>query len=164
MFLQIIILVLLINLRLLTEKQHKISKIADFFGPEFLSLIKLIYFSCFSCDIFHVALIKRQNKLLLKHQLAQNTYQLCLILSYRYPLHAASEMGHVKVVNSLIQAGGDVNEKNGSGFTPLHLASMNGHVEVITALLAAGADKTIKNSYNITPHDYAKIRDCINAL
>ena len=74
-------------------------------------------------------------------------------------------MGQVKVVNSLIQAGGDVNEQNGrSGETPLQRASLYGHLEVIIALLAAGADKTIKNEDGKTPHDVAEDQDCKYAL
>ena len=70
----------------------------------------------------------------------------------------------MEVVKKLIQAGRDVNEQNGSGFTPLHAASENGHVEVITALLAAGADKTLKDHSGYTPHRVAKNQDCKNAL
>jgi len=82
-----------------------------------------------------------------------------------YPLHVASKDGHVEVVKSLFQAGGDVNEKDEEdGSTPLHLASKNGHVEVITALLAIGADKTIQNRYGKTAHSYARNRKCRNAL
>ena len=70
----------------------------------------------------------------------------------------------MKEVKKLIQAGGDVNEQNGSGWTPLHYASHYGHVEVISALLAAGADKTLKNKLGRTPHDVAKNQDVKNAL
>ena len=71
----------------------------------------------------------------------------------------------MEVVKTLIQAGGDVNEKEEEmGYTPLHNASSNGHEEVITALLAAGADKKIKNKRSQTPYDYAKNQDCKNAL
>merc|ERR1711974_455453 len=82
-------------------------------------------------------------------------------------LHWASLNGHVEVVKSLIQAGGDVNMQSESGWTPLHCASQNGHVEVITALLAAGADKTIKTKQGQTPHDvtaYMLNQDCIMPL
>ena len=71
----------------------------------------------------------------------------------------------MEVVKKLIQAGGDVNEKEEEdGASPLHVASRNGHVEVITALLAAGADKKIKDIIGQTPHDVAKNQDCKNAL
>ena len=70
----------------------------------------------------------------------------------------------MEAVKKLIQAGGDINEEDGIGWTPLHLASENGHVEVITALLAAGADKTIRDEDGKTPHDVAKNQDCKNAL
>ena len=86
-------------------------------------------------------------------------------------LHAASENGHVEVVERLIQAGGELNRGDKWGDTPLHNASMYGHVEVITALLAAGADKTIEDWIDCygcdgmkTPYDYAKNQDCRNAL
>ena len=68
------------------------------------------------------------------------------------------------MVKKLIQAGGDVNEKDVVGATPLHWASHYGHVEVITALLAAGADKTIKDEDGKTPHDVAKNQACKDAL
>ena len=70
----------------------------------------------------------------------------------------------MEVVKKLIQAGGDVNEKDKWGFTPLHRASANGQVEVITALLAAGADKTLQDNSGRTPHDVAKKEDCKHAL
>jgi len=72
-----------------------------------------------------------------------------------YGLHEASRFGNLEVVNSLIQAGRDVNSQDVAGWTPLHHASMKGHVEVIIALLAAGADKTIKNKWGGTPRGVA---------
>ena len=80
-------------------------------------------------------------------------------------LHAASENGHVEVVDILVQAGGQVNTQGGKdGSTPLHLSSAKDHVEVITALLTAGAGTTIKSNSGRTPHDVAKNQDCKNAL
>ena len=79
-------------------------------------------------------------------------------------LHQASKFGNLAVVNSLIQAGGDINTMDERDSTPLHEASRHGQVEVITALLAAGADKTIKNKQRQKPRDVAKNQECMIAL
>ena len=53
----------------------------------------------------------------------------------------ASGSGRLDEVRSLVKAGANVNEKDGSlGFTALMLAAGAGHLEVVKALLEAGAD------------------------
>jgi hypothetical protein len=56
------------------------------------------------------------------------------------PLLAASQQGHVPVVQSLLEAGADVDKARDDGWTALIIASKKGHVPVVQALLQAGAD------------------------
>jgi ankyrin repeat protein len=55
------------------------------------------------------------------------------------PLHFAAHRGYLEIVESLLEAGGDVNAREGcSGATPLHWAAEGGHPEVARALVRAG--------------------------
>ena len=68
----------------------------------------------------------------------------------------ASENGHVEVVDILIQAGVDVNQKHQDwGRTPLHVASRRGHVEVVNFLIQAGGEVDIQNEMYETPLHWA---------
>ena len=98
-------------------------------------------FSCFSYKT--LAFNKKKHWKITSH---------CFNLSSRYPLHAASGNGQVEAVKKLIQAGGDVNEKDDEYcFTPLHWASMNGHVEVVKTLIQAGGDINCQDRWGATP-------------
>src|ERR1019366_8283483 len=54
-------------------------------------------------------------------------------------LHAASEAGHLEIVQSLLEVGADVNERDEYHWTPLFLASNEGRVEVAKLLIEYGA-------------------------
>jgi hypothetical protein len=57
--------------------------------------------------------------------------------------HAAartSELGHDRIVATLIDAGAAVNVRTADGTTPLYLASQNGHERAVSALITAGAE------------------------
>lgn len=56
-----------------------------------------------------------------------------------FPLHAASTMGDIGVVRSLLEAGAEKDERDLTGRAPLHVAAEHGHLSVTCALLAAGA-------------------------
>ena len=60
-------------------------------------------------------------------------------------LHAASRMNRLKVVQSLLGHGADVNAPGMWGRTPLLFASVKGHLEVVRCLLEHGADVNAKD-------------------
>ena len=75
------------------------------------------------------------------------------------PLHYASDIGHLEVVNVLVAAGAEVNKTNVDGNTPLHDASRNGHLEVVKALIRAKADVRIENDQGQAPVDIARTNE-----
>lgn len=73
------------------------------------------------------------------------------------PLHQASERGHMKVVEYLLQfyppphlhkvsEGKDINRRDSSHATALELAALNGHSEIVELLLAHGALSSLPDS------------------
>ena len=76
------------------------------------------------------------------------------------PLIVAVEMGSIKIVRRLLEAGTDVNAHNEPqiGDTVLHRAAENGTLEMVQLLLQAGANPIIKGWMWLTPLDNAKGR------
>ncbi len=63
-----------------------------------------------------------------------------------------STPGAARIVHVLVQAGADVNAREGSKrCTALHMAARRGNVEIARALLQAGADPTLPDSQGVTP-------------
>ena len=69
------------------------------------------------------------------------------------PLHFAAFLGcGVGIVNSLLDAGADIEARDLGGETPLHFAVESGNPETVKALLNAGADREARNTDGMTPN------------
>ncbi len=78
-------------------------------------------------------------------------------------LIAASHLGHVEVVQALIDAGAPLDHVNNLGWTALIEAVILGdggarHTETVRALVAAGADADLADRDGSTPLDHARRR------
>jgi len=65
-------------------------------------------------------------------------------------LHFAAREGALDVVQSLIEAGADLDAVDAEGVNALIFATVGGHLETTAALLAAGADPNVADSYGRT--------------
>ncbi len=72
------------------------------------------------------------------------------------PLHVVCSWGDLDAVDTLIQAGADVNAIGELGKTPLFSAVIGESIEITKRLLAAGADPLIKDDDNRTVLDFAR--------
>ena len=63
-----------------------------------------------------------------------------------YPIHIATQNGHVDLVKHLIEMPVDVNLQNGTGTTALHMAKAYDYFWCARLLLNSGADPAIKNN------------------
>lgn len=70
--------------------------------------------------------------------------------SKHIPLHVASQMGNIEMVELLLAHGAPVNEVDIDKTTPLMLAAASGHENVIKCLLAAGAKVNLVNNKKYT--------------
>ena len=62
------------------------------------------------------------------------------------PLHQAAKTGDIKLLQSLITSGANVNEKDLNTWTPLHEAAHNGNIEAAELLISNGADVNSKDN------------------
>lgn len=65
------------------------------------------------------------------------------------PLHITCQNGHEEMTKVLIEAGANVNAKNGKGQTALHMAMSYDYYRVVVMLLEGGADKEQRNDDGI---------------
>lgn len=69
-----------------------------------------------------------------------------------FPIHAAANHGHSKVIQVLLQAGADVNTPHEKvRATPLQYAAASGHLEAVRTLLAAKANVNAEDTQGRTP-------------
>jgi ankyrin repeat protein len=72
------------------------------------------------------------------------------------PLHSAAAGGHADIVELLLSAGAEPNQRQLHGWTPLHAAAQNGDLRSLEALLAAGADPALRNDKGRSAADVAR--------
>jgi hypothetical protein len=66
-------------------------------------------------------------------------------------LVSAASNGNLPLVESLLERGSDIEEKDGSGDTPLNEAVRMSKIEVVRFLIEQGADLSTKNKSDTTP-------------
>ena len=59
-------------------------------------------------------------------------------LHRRCPLHEASQLGSIEMVEALLKARADPDPRSEAGLTPLALAAQKGHLKVVDTLLRRG--------------------------
>ena len=55
-------------------------------------------------------------------------------------LHVAASSGNIELLQTLIKAGVDLNEKNEEGWPAIHYAIVNGHFQCAAILIENGVD------------------------
>lgn len=68
----------------------------------------------------------------------------------------ASTMGHVSIVNLLLDYGADINQQDAERETPLHHAVRGNSIDVTKLLMLRGADYKLQNKCGNTAYDLAK--------
>ncbi len=74
-------------------------------------------------------------------------------------LHVAAVWNDVKAIETLLNAGADIDAGGDKGCTPLHDAVIQGNYEAAAALVSRGASLTILDEFCQTPLDHAEMRN-----
>lgn len=85
------------------------------------------------------------------------------ISAYR-GLHAAAAQDSDVDIRRLVQAGADLNARDGNGRTPLHVAAFQGHGTAARALIAAGAEPGLLDNQRYDAVTIAAVRDDVPTL
>jgi ankyrin repeat protein len=76
----------------------------------------------------------------------------------------AINTGEIATMEVILEAGGDVNIRGGSGRTPLQLAVLRGNYVAIETLLKRGADVNAKDNSGKTAASYARTVNILKLL
>ena len=82
------------------------------------------------------------------------------------PIHNAARTGNIQAVKQHLDAGTDVDAKDGFGLgrTPLHFAAREGHKKIVELLIDKGADMNAKANDGTTPLDMADDKETADLL
>lgn len=75
------------------------------------------------------------------------------------PLMNAIDMGDAPMVQSLIDSGADIRERDKRGITPLSRAVLSNYKDVVAVLIAKGSDVNAPDGIGLTPLHYASMVD-----
>ncbi len=71
------------------------------------------------------------------------------------PLHTVCTWGELPLVETLVEAGADVNFVGEHGNTPIYSAIVGESIDVVEYLIKKGARKNVKNEWGASPYSYA---------
>ena len=72
--------------------------------------------------------------------------------------------GHLEMLDTLVEAGVDIDNRNDNGATPLMYAASSGKATVVERLLAKGADVTPETLDGFSALDLAQTIECLTLL
>jgi len=81
------------------------------------------------------------------------------------PLHIFAARGDVGACKVLLEAGAQLDVKDGDGYTQLHCAVEQGHIDTVRLLLARGADPSLMTPWGSTEYlaeDFPEILELIS--
>jgi len=82
-------------------------------------------------------------------------------------IHAEAHFGRIDGVRSILEAKGDVNDRDSIGLTALMAASGQGHLALVRVLLSCKADASVVDKTSLSALDHAKRKnrfECIEEL
>lgn len=111
-------------------------------------IFKSLLFVSFSLGIFLFSgCTKQKNQLTLEQISTQSKEE----STKGTTIHDAVRINDIKLLNTFIQEGADINKKDKFGYTPLHLAVRFNHYEIAKVLVEKGANVNTKDNYGDTP-------------
>ena len=78
-------------------------------------------------------------------------FLLCAGAAAAGPLHDAARSGDIDQLRQLLDAGGNLEDRDGTKETPLISAALAGHADIVAELIKRGADITARNDRGLTP-------------
>src|SRR5262245_33712169 len=70
--------------------------------------------------------------------------------AFASPLHGAARSGDIDQLRKLLDAGGKLEDRDGTKETPLISAALAGQAEIVAELIKRGADVTARNDRGLT--------------
>ncbi|MDD9899987.1 MAG: ankyrin repeat domain-containing protein [Alphaproteobacteria bacterium] len=138
-----------------TQRLHRLVKAGARLDAQYVSGTALHNVACFSNNAAAIAMLIT----------AGTDVNACAVPGKSTSLHLAAQNNKEKSVNTLLQAGANVNARNSKGETPLHMAAEKGHANVVLALIKAGADINMTDYlYRSTPLHLAAGKSHTNVI